>query len=837
MKTIAFLIISIILASSLAAFTASGQQSQVVFQQLRKIEGTAAGDNHGLSLAYAGDVDRDGSADILVGSPGASPGGRNGAGSVSLYSGRTYALLHQFEGQKAGDDFGVSLAGAGDVNLDGFPDLLVGADNADPGNITDAGAVYLYSGSDYTELNRFNGEAANDHFGFSLASIGDLNGDGRAEFAVGAIDSDPNAQRTNAGRVYVYDGNMTLRRKLDGQAAYDSFGISVAAAGDVNADSYPDLIVGADLADPGGRVNAGSAYIYSGFNLAILAQLNGEAAGDFFGTSVSGGWDVNGDGRSDVLVGAPATDPAGVMDAGSAYVFSGAGYAQLHRFDGESLGDDFGWSVASAGDLNSDGSSDVLVGSDLADPSGKIDAGRVLLYSGSDYTLMGQVEGEADGDNLGWSVAGGADTDGDGRPDLLMGAPFNSPGGRVEAGAAYLYKVLNRPIARFTFAPAKPAVGQPVSFDARSSSDPDGTIVTYFWGFGDGATATGAISSHSYSIPGNFSVSLTVTDNSGLTHIETQSVLVNSLNQAPNAIFAFTPTRPVAGSPVTFDASSSSDADGVIVLYTWDFSDSSPLVSETDPVTVHTYTSTGPFTVSLMIRDDDGEADSTSQSVPVVASNQLPTARFTFTPAVAVVGEAVTFNGSTSTDPDGTIVSYSWNLGDGSSRSGATVSYVYAAPSTTGYQVTLLVTDDSGADTATTQLVQVLPRLAISAASDTTGGIAPLSVIFNTQVSGGQGPYTYSWDFGDGQTSIDSSPAHAYNTEGSYRAKVTVTDSLGRTATDEKVITIVLAPPSRTGTALFDYSLYGLIGSSITIIALAALLLKSRRGQPQGTRA
>jgi len=334
-----FPLILLLLLSTFVSFAVSAQASPTSFVLLNKFAGPLAGDNHGFPVAFAGDVDGDSSPDILVGAPTASPGGLLGAGSVFLHSGRTFTLLHQFNGTNAGDDFGVSISGIDDLNGDSIADILVGADNADPATRNNAGTVFLYSGRDFSPIGQLDGEAVDDLFGTSLASLGDVTGDGRPEFAVGAIGSDPDAQRQNAGRVYVYSGNLTLIRALDGEAAQDSFGISVASSGDVDRDGYGDLLVGADLANPGGRVNAGSAYLFSGRDFSRLTRLDGEASGDFFGSSVSGALDVDQDGTSDILVGAPATHPGGKLDAGSVYVFSGATYALLNRFDGEAPGD------------------------------------------------------------------------------------------------------------------------------------------------------------------------------------------------------------------------------------------------------------------------------------------------------------------------------------------------------------------------------------------------------------------------------------------------------------------------------------------------------------------
>ncbi|MFA6548848.1 MAG: integrin alpha, partial [Candidatus Margulisiibacteriota bacterium] len=159
-------------------------------------------------------------------------------------------------------------------------------------------------------------------------------------------------------------------------------GCSVSTAGDVNGDSRSDFIVGAYFADPGGLSAAGTAYVYSGATGTVLYTLNGAAAGDNFGASVSTAGDVNGDGKSDFIVGADLTDPAGVgTNAGTAYVYSGATGTLLYSRNGAAAGDNFGHSVSTAGDVNGDGKSDFIVGAYFAIPVGVgAEAGSAYVY-------------------------------------------------------------------------------------------------------------------------------------------------------------------------------------------------------------------------------------------------------------------------------------------------------------------------------------------------------------------------------------------------------------------------------------------------------------------------
>ena len=418
--------------------------------------GEAAYDYFGKSVASAGDVNGDGYDDVIVGAYGNNNGG-NDIGKAYVYLGSTSGLRTTASwtatGEAAGDYFGKSAASTGDVNGDGYDDVIVGAHSNDIGG-SNAGKAYVYLGSasglSTTVSWTATGEAAVDHFGSSVASAGDVNGDGYDDIIVGAYHN--NDGGVGAGKAYVYLGtasglSTTAQWTVAGDAARDYFGKSVASAGDVNGDGYDDVIVGAHSNDGGGS-DAGKAYTYQNLDLWTLEvakwTVEGEVAGDYFGSTVASAGDVNGDGYDDVIVGAYYNDNGG-DDAGKAYVYlgsaSGLSTTASWTETGGATGDYFGSTVSSAGDVNGDGYDDAIVGA-YGNNNGGNDIGKAYVYLGSaaglSMTASWTMAGEAAGDYLGSSVASAGDVNDDGYDDVIVGAPNNNDGGN-DAGKAYLY--------------------------------------------------------------------------------------------------------------------------------------------------------------------------------------------------------------------------------------------------------------------------------------------------------------------------------------------------------------------------------------------------------------
>ncbi|GAA4359798.1 PKD domain-containing protein [Angustibacter luteus] len=320
-----------------------------------------------------------------------------------------------------------------------------------------------------------------------------------------------------------------------------------------------------------------------------------------------------------------------------------------------------------------------------------------------------------------------------------------------------------------------------VDFDATGSHDPDGTIAGYAWDFGDGAHDTGATPSHTYADPGTHQVVLTVTDNQGATAQVTQAVVTTAPNQAPTAAFTATPTN----LSVAFDGSTSHDGDGSVVSYAWNFGDGA---TDTGITTSHTYTDPGTYVVKLTVADDDGATNLTQQSVVVTApANVNPVAAFTVTKS----NLHVAVNATTSHDPDGSISSYEWSFGDGSTDTGVTSAHDYAAGDT--YVVTLKVTDNRGGTNTTTQSVTVAPAPA-NVPPTAAFTATPTDLTASFDASGSADPdgsvVAWSWTFGDSTTGSGKITSHPYSAPGTYPVVLTVTDNQGATATKSGSVTV-----------------------------------------------
>jgi hypothetical protein len=403
-------------------------------------------DLFGVTVSSAGDVNGDGYEDIIIGAPFNDAGGVN-AGRAYIYFGGTVmdsiadVIL---TGEAAGDIFGISVSSAGDVNGDSYDDVIVGAQENSAGG-TAAGRVYIYFGGELMDDIAdiiITGTTSNNFFGKCVAGAGDVNGDGYDDVLASAP-----YYNNSTGITYIFYGGSLMDTIPDvvmiGENLVQYFGSSIASAGDVNGDSFADVLIGG--AYNSSSTFAGKAYLYlGGVSMDSTADvvMNGEMISDRFGYSVSSAGDVNGDGFSDVIIGSINND-AGGMDAGRAYVYFGdSNMDNIADWisTGEASEDQFGSSVASVGDVNGDGFGDIIVGAYQNDAGG-MDAGRAYVYFGAanmDSIADWTFTGEAEEDLFGLAVGAAGDVNGDGIADVIIGAPYNDFGG-VDAGKAYLY--------------------------------------------------------------------------------------------------------------------------------------------------------------------------------------------------------------------------------------------------------------------------------------------------------------------------------------------------------------------------------------------------------------
>ena len=487
------------------------------------LTGIDAGDQSGFSVSSARDVNGDGYDDLIIGAWRADPNGDSGAGETYVIYGGASAPgtegvldLGALDGTNgfiltgidANDNSGFSVSSAGDVNGDGYNDLIIGARLADPNGDIEAGETYIvYGGAsapgtdgvlDLSALDGTNGFILNgigidEQSGRSVSSAGDVNGDGYDDLIIGAYRAD-----SFTGKTYVVYGgasapgtngeldlsslNGTNGFILTGIDRSDQSGRSVSSAGDVNGDGYDDLIIGARSADSNGGSNVGETYIvYGGANapgtdgvldLSALDGtngfiLNGIDEFDQSGSSVSSAGDVNGDGYDDLIIGAFRADPNGDSGAGETYIVYGGASApgQGGRFNlsmldgmngftltGIDAGDNSGYSVSSAGDVNGDGYDDLIIGARFADPNGDSSGETYVVYGGANAPGTGGVLNLSDldgtngfiiagidvDDQSGSSVSSAGDVNGDGYDDLIIGARFADPNGGSEAGETYI---------------------------------------------------------------------------------------------------------------------------------------------------------------------------------------------------------------------------------------------------------------------------------------------------------------------------------------------------------------------------------------------------------------
>lgn len=412
----------------------------------------------GASVSFAGDVNGDGFGDVIIGSPQFS-GTLAQQGQALMYrgsaSGIVAAASWTANGGQAGARAGTSVTGLGDANGDGFADVAISLPAYSNGQ-SGEGLVRAYMGVSslaglaLTPSWSFESQQVGAAMGTWVAAAGDVNGDGLADLAIGAPLFD-NGQ-TDEGRVFVFHGTsappaLNAVWSVESDQSDAQMGYAVSRAGDVNGDGFADVIIGTPRFT-NGQLREGRATMHLGSATGPTAAPSWTVEGDQveaqYGLAVASAGDVNGDGYGDVIVGAPYYDN-GQLDEGRAYVYLGSpgglATSPAWTFESDRAGARLGWSVASAGDVNGDGYSDVIVGAYMYDATVSAE-GRCYLFLGSATGLAGAPAWIRDGGQIncffGIAVALAGDVNGDGLDDVIIGAHLYDNTYSTE-GAAFLF--------------------------------------------------------------------------------------------------------------------------------------------------------------------------------------------------------------------------------------------------------------------------------------------------------------------------------------------------------------------------------------------------------------
>ncbi|ACM58390.1 PKD domain-containing protein [Halorubrum lacusprofundi] len=457
---------------------------------------------------------------------------------------------------------------------------------------------------------------------------------------------------------------------------------------------------------------------------------------------------------------------------------SGAGDTVSHSF---STVDSFTVTVTATNEYGNTDTASVTVTVESRPPTASFTADQTTGNTDTTFSFDASGSTDPDGEALAytWNFGDGATETGETTPHS-----FSEPGdytvelivedeyGNTDTTTTPVTVNSRAPDASFTVSPSTGDADTSFSFDGSGSSDPDGSTITYEWTFGDGATATGETTPHSYATPGTYTAELTVTDAYGNSDIATTSITVESRN--PDASFTTDSTTGNADTTFAFDGAGSSDPDGSTLTYEWAFGDGATTTGET---TSHSYADPGDYTVELTVTDEYGNTDTATSTITV--TSRTPDASFTVDPSTGTADTSFSFDGSSSSDPDGSMLTYEWDFGDGATATGATTSHSYGTPDV--YTVTLTVTDEYGASASTSKTVEVndLPSASFtySPSDPTTDDTISFDGSGSSDSDGTIS--SYAWDFGDGATATGKTVSHQYADSATYTVELTVTDDDG----------------------------------------------------------
>ncbi len=527
----------------------------------------------GAYLSAAGDVNGDGHGDVIVTAPAyRGPGGMH-AGRVYLFLGSASGLgatpVWMVQGgPECGNYYcavGSGVAGAGDVNGDGYDDVIVACNRWTNGQY-DEGRVFVYYGSPAglggTPNWSAEGNQTMAYYGYAVGTAGDVNGDGYDDIIVGAGAS----YTVGMNEAFVYlgspmglscgtgcpvDATAAAAWTFSSDQSGANLGWAAGTAGDVNDDGFSDVLVGAPLYDEGGRPDAGKVWVFLGSSTGLSStpiwSTAGDQAGAELGYALGIAGDVNGDGHDDVLIGAHRYDN-GQPDEGRAYLYLGSatGLAATPVWTTESdqANADYGLAIGTAGDLNGDGYADVVVGAHGWDGGGKTDEGKAWVYLGSAAGLAGTAawttESGQTGAHIGFTVSTAGDVNGDGVDDLMIGAHQYDQIVQ-DGGAVFVYHGIRSnqsPVAEAN-GPYTIPEGGSVTLDGTGSSDPDpGDTLTYAWDLdNDGVFETAGATADFAGLdgPASHPVALQVCDPQAACDTDTATVEVTNVGPTADA--------------------------------------------------------------------------------------------------------------------------------------------------------------------------------------------------------------------------------------------------------------------------------------------------------------
>jgi hypothetical protein len=381
------------------------------------------------------DVDGDGQADIAAGARLKLQHKTLQNGNAAVWSGADGALIRAWDGEWPDGLFGQSVTPVPDLSGDGLADLIITAPHGTfEGHMS--GVVVARSPKTGAELWRY-GKSDNENLGWDLTLAGDQNGDGHTDVFVGA-------PALESGRVYLLSGkDGTALRTYEPRANAGSFGWYVARLDDLDDDGHPDLAVGAPFATDENGAKVGGAWLLSAAKGTELRHWTGTDPRGGFGGIVAAVGDLDGDGKGEVVVAAPATEDQARATPGELHIYSGATGRELRHWVGTQPGEEFARMVVGAGDVDGDGTEDLAIGAPWHRREKADRVGRVELRSGRSGKVLAELSGDEGDCWFGWHIRRAPDPDGHGRPALLISSLRHPVDGQVAVGVIDLY-VLRR---------------------------------------------------------------------------------------------------------------------------------------------------------------------------------------------------------------------------------------------------------------------------------------------------------------------------------------------------------------------------------------------------------